>query len=142
MNGLMMSPRVGSLRREMDRLFDRLWEGDELATMGEWNPSMDLSETKDMLEARIEVPGIEPNDIHVNLENGILTVKGEKTKETEKEDERFYRMERSYGSFMRSLRLPVAVDASKVNATFKNGLLTVTMPKAPEARGTEIPVKS
>lgn len=142
MNGLMTLPTVTSLRREMDRVFDRLWEGDAFGQMGEWNPSTDLSETKDALVAKIEVPGIEPKDIHVNLENGVLTIKGEKRQETEKKDEHFYRMERSYGSFVRSIRLPVMVDAAQVSATFKNGLLTITMPKSAEARGTEIPVKS
>jgi HSP20 family protein len=142
MNALMAPPTVTSLRREMDRLFDRFWNGDEFPAMGEWNPPMDLSETRDALVAKVEVPGIDPKDIHVHLENGILTVKGEKEKETEKQDERFYRIERSYGSFTRSFRLPVAVDTVKIDAAFKNGVLTVTMPKAAEAKGTEIPIKT
>lgn len=142
MNALMSPPVVTSLRKEMDRLFDRLWDGDEFRLMGEWNPSMDLSETKDALIARIEIPGIEQKDVHVSLENGVLTVKGEKQLEAEKKDERFYRTERSYGSFVRTLWLPVSVDAARVTATFKNGVLTITMPKAREAMGIEIPVKA
>jgi HSP20 family protein len=130
-----------ALRREMDRLFNRLWDGDEGQAIGAWSPVLDLSESKEVLMIKAEVPGIEPKDIHLTLENGVLTIQGEKRQQTEEKDERFYRTERGYGSFARSLRLPAHVDATKVTATFKNGVLLVVMPKTAEARGVAIPIK-
>jgi HSP20 family protein len=97
---------------------------------------MDVSETKDAMMVKMEVPGMEPKDIQISLQEQLLTVKGEKHQEKEEKEERYYRMERSYGAFTRSVRLPVAADGSKVTATFKNGLLTVMLPKTPAAKGT------
>jgi HSP20 family protein len=84
---------------------------------------------------------MDQKDIQISLQENLLTIKGEKRQEKEEKDERYHRVERSYGSFTRSVRLPVGVDASKVTATFKNGLLTVTMPKTVAAKGTTIPIK-
>lgn len=144
MRALMPFSGFPSLRKEMERIFDRFgdWELPELRPFGEWAPSLDLSETKDAFVVKAEIPGIEPKEIEVSLDSQMLTIKGEKKQEKEQKDEQFYRMERAYGAFMRSVRLPAAVDASKVSAAFKNGLLTVTLPKAPGAKGTFIPVKS
>ena len=134
----------GNLRKEMDRLLDRFgdWDLPELPGMGEWAPSIDVSETKDGFAVKAEIPGMEPGDVHVALENQMLTIKGEKKAEKETRDEHYYRKERSYGAFARSVRLPTAVDGGKVTAVFKNGVLTVTLPKAPDAKGTQIPVKA
>jgi HSP20 family protein len=141
-----LAPFTGftSLRKEMDRLFDRFteWDLPEFRPFGEWSPSLDFSETKDAYMVKLEVPGIDPKEISVTIENQMLTIKGEKAKEKEEKDEQYYRMERAYGSFMRSVRLPAPVEAGKVTASFKNGLLTVTMPKSPGAKGTMIPVKT
>ena len=134
-----------TLQKEIDRLFERFWEPrwDEFpALAGEWTPSLDLSETKDALVVKAEIPGIDPKEIEVSLQDQVLTIKGEKRQEKEEKDEHYFRMERSYGGFVRSIRLPVPVDGSKVSATFKNGLLTVKLPKTPAARGTTIPVKA
>lgn len=138
-----LAPEGGmtTLRKEMDRLFDRFWDGDETPTVGAWNPRVELSETKDTLTLRAELPGIEAKDIHIVVENGILNLQGEKRQETEEKDERFYRAERCYGTFARSLRLPANVDAQHVTATFKNGILVVELPKTAEARGTTVPIK-
>jgi len=129
------------LRTEMDRLLDRVWDGSEMPAFGEWIPRMDLSETPELVTARIEVPGIDPKDIHVVLENDVLIVKGETRRETEGNGEKSLRTERVIGSFERRIALPVPVDAKRVNASFKNGLLVIEMPKAPEAKGTSIPIK-
>jgi HSP20 family protein len=115
---------------------------DTFLALGEWAPEMDLAETKDALVVKAEVPGIEPKDIQLSLKDQVLTIKGEKKQEKEEKDEHYYRMERSYGSFSRSIRLPSPVDEAKVSATFKNGLLTVTLPKTPAAKGTTIPIKA
>jgi HSP20 family protein len=142
-----LAPWTGltTLQKEIDRLFERFWEPkwDEFPPLGgEWTPSLDLSETKDALVVKAEIPGIEPKEIEVSLQEQVLTIKGEKRQEKEEKDEHYFRMERSYGGFVRSIRLPVPVDGSKVSATFKNGLLTVRLPKTPAAKGTTIPVKA
>jgi len=143
MRALMPAPELTSFRREMDRLFDRFWEddGENLPAIREWVPSLDFSETADAYMVRIEIPGLEPKDVQVTLQDNVLTVKGEKKEEITQKDERFYRLERTHGMFSRSLRLPAPVDGAKVNAVFKSGLLTVTVPKAPEAKASTIPIK-
>jgi HSP20 family protein len=103
---------------------------------------LDVSETKDSVVVKAEVPGMEPKDIQISLQEQLLTIKGEKQMEKEEKEARYYRAERSYGTFTRSVRLPVAVDGSRVTATFKNGLLTITLPKTPAAKGTMIPIKT
>jgi HSP20 family protein len=135
---------MGTLKSELDRWFDRLAEfkWGELPVLGDWAPSMDISETKDSLVVKVEVPGMDQKDIEISLQENLLTIKGEKRQEKEEKDERYHRVERSYGAFTRSVRLPVGVDGSKVAATFKNGLLTVTLPKTPAAKGTTIPIKA
>jgi HSP20 family protein len=135
---------VGPLKHEMERLFDRFFEPDngESFDLGEWAPRLDLSESKDALILKVEVPAIDPKEIQVSIMEGVLTVKGEKKAEKEDKDEKYYRVERTYGSFSRSVRLPAPVDEDKVSATFKNGLLTVTLPKTPAARSTAIPIKT
>ncbi len=135
---------VGNLKQEMDRMLERVFEGkwEESPAFGDWAPSMDISETKDSLVAKVEAPGMNQKDIQISLQENLLTIKGEKKQQREEQDEHYHRVERSYGTFARSVRLPIGVDASKVTATFKNGLLTVTMPKRPAAKGTTIPIKA
>jgi HSP20 family protein len=141
-----LTPWTGmtALRREMDRFFERYLEPrwDEFEATSEWWPRMDLSETKDALVVKAEIPGVDEKDIKVSLQEQTLTITGEKRHEKEEKDEQFHRVERSYGSFARAWKLPTSVDASKVAAQFKDGVLTVTMPKTPAAKGTIIPVKA
>ena len=143
-----LTPWTGltSLRTEMDRIFDRFWEATaglpELPSIGAWSPALDMTEDKDAVVVKAEVPGIDPKEITLSLQDQVLTIKGEKKHEKEEKDERSYRVERSWGAFSRSIRLPASVDGSKVTAAFKNGVLTVTLPKAPEAKGTTIPIKA
>ena len=140
-----LTPWTGTgLRREMDRLFDRFFESPlaELPGLGDWTPALDVTEGKDAITVVAELPGVDPKDIGVALEGDVLTIKGEKEQKKEEKDERQHRVERSWGAFMRSVRLPVAVDSGKVTAAFKNGVVTITLPKAPGAKGTTIPVKT
>jgi HSP20 family protein len=141
-----LTPWTGfsGMKQEVDRLFDRLWEGDmaPFPAMGAWAPALDISETKDAVMVKAEVPGMDSTDIQLSLHDQALTLKGEKKQEKEEKDEHYYRVERSYGAFVRTVRLPAMVDGSKVSATFKNGLLAVTLPKAPAAKGTTIPIKA
>jgi len=130
----------------LDRFFEPKW--DEFVAVGEWAPSIDLIETKDALMAKVEVPGMGPKDIQVSLQEQLLTIKGEKRHEKEEKDEkdekdeRHHRIERSYGAFTRAVRLPVAIHSGKVTAAFKNGVLTITLPKTPAAKGSTIPIKA
>ena len=143
MNALMPSPTMTSLRREMDRLFDRMWNGDiETSILTEWIPAADVSETAEAVNIKMEIPGLDPKDVQVMLKDQVLTIRGEKKREMEKKDERFYRKERIYGSFVRAIPLPTTVDEQKVNATFHNGLLTVSLIKAAEAKGMAIPIRA
>jgi HSP20 family protein len=132
------------LRREMDRLFERFFEAPwaELPALGDWTPALDLTEGKEAFVVKAELPGVEPGEIGVTLEGDLLTIKGEKEAKKEEKDERAHRTERTWGAFMRTIRLPAPVDAAKVAATFKNGVVTVTLPKAPGAKGTTIPLKA
>ena len=144
MRALMPWTGTTSLRKEMDRLFDRFFEygWPEPPALGEWEPTVDVTEDKDAVTVKAELPGVEQKDIGVSLQDGMLTIKGEKQQEKEAKDKRHHRVERSYGAFMRSIRLPAAVETGKVTATFKDGVVTITLPKAPEAKGTSIPVKA
>ncbi|HTI56995.1 MAG TPA: Hsp20 family protein [Verrucomicrobiae bacterium] len=139
MRGLMPWTGIESLQREMDRLLDRIArvKRTELPALGDWVPSLDVAETADSLVATVEVPGLERQDVEIALHDGLLTITGEKRREPKA---RYHHAERACGTFVRSLRLPMAVDAARVTATVKNGLLTVTLPKTPAARGTMIPI--
>jgi HSP20 family protein len=140
-----LTPWTGTgLKHEMDRLFERFFEAPwaELPAMGAWSPALDLTESKDAVTVKAELPGVEAKDVAVSLEGDVLTIKGEKEQKKEEKDERQHRVERSWGAFMRSVRLPAPVDGSKVTATCKDGVITVTLPKAPGAKGTTIPVKA
>lgn len=141
-----LTPWMGlsTMKTDMDRFFDRFWEGDypRLPAFGEWAPALDVSETKDAVLVKAEVPGMDPQDIQLTLLDQILSLKGEKRQEKEEKDEHYYRIERSYGAFARAVRLPAPVDGSKVTATFKHGLLRVVLPKASMAKGATIPIKA
>ena len=141
-----LTPMTGmtTFRREMDRLFERFLEPvwPEMPTMGEWEPKVDITEDKDAITVKAELPGVEEKDISVSIQDGMLMIKGEKTSEKEEKDKRYHRVERTYGAFSRAMRLPAAVDGGKATAEFKNGVVTVKLPKAPEAKGTSIPVKA
>ncbi|MEX2147535.1 MAG: Hsp20/alpha crystallin family protein [Candidatus Rokuibacteriota bacterium] len=128
----------------MDRLFDRFGEPawPQMPTLAEWEPTVDVSEDKDAVTVKAELPGVEQKDIAVSLQDGVLTIKGDKHAEKEEKGKQYHRVERSYGSFYRAMRLPSAVEAGKVTAAFKDGVVTITLPKAAEAKGTTIPVKA
>ena len=132
------------LRQEMDRVFDHFLEPrwDEFEPAGQWTPKVDMSETKDAVVVKAEIPGVEQKDINVSLQDQVLTIRGEKHRETDEKNEKYHRVERSWGAFTRAFRMSMAVAGDKVTATFRDGTLTITLPKAPEAKGTTIPVKT
>ncbi|MGE5819045.1 MAG: Hsp20/alpha crystallin family protein [Deltaproteobacteria bacterium] len=104
-------------------------------------PNVDVYEEKDDIVVKAELPGMEKNDIEVNIQDSQLTLKGEKKKEEKIEQKDYYRCERSYGAFFRSVELPQDVQADKVKASFKNGILEVRLPKSEEAKAKEIKIK-
>jgi HSP20 family protein len=127
-----------AFRREMDRLFESLgrdlgWPGaaDRSATMA---PTIDVSETDTELTIDADLPGVDEKDVDVVISDNVLTIKAEKKAEREEKKKDYHLVERSYGSFSRSLTLPFAADASKATATFKNGVLSISLPKPPEIK--------
>lgn len=143
-----IAPRLPmmNLRNELDRVFDRFWETSFLGEpvmpiLGEWRPILDVFENKEILTVRVEIPGIDPKDVLVTYKDQILTVRGEKKLEKEEENRHFYHTERMYGTFTRNIRLPVPIDEKKVLASFRNGLLTIQMPKLLGQVGVNIPIK-
>ena len=135
-----MSPFY-SLHREMNRLFDDFLRGLDVASPGvsTW-PSIEVSETEDEIRVVAEVPGLDKGDVEVTLNEGVLTLRGEKKMDHEVKDEQYHRVERLYGAFSRSFSLPQTVDAGKVAAEYKNGVLTVRLPLREEAKPRSIKV--
>ena len=131
--------RLAEIQNEMSQLFDtslRQRNGG-LAYV----PPMDVSVEGDNILVRAELPGLRKEDVKVSLEHNLLTISGEKKEETQKEGNQYYFQERSYGAFSRSVELPTTVDAKKITATFKDGVLHVTLPKSEEAKPRQIEVK-
>ena len=106
-----------------------------------WTPAVDIFETEKALVLKMELPGIKKEDVHVTIENNMLTVRGERKMEEQVERENYHRMERTYGEFVRSFSLPPFVDGKEIKADFAEGLLRVTLPKVETARPKEIEVK-
>ena len=131
------------MRGDMDRLWDSFFQRGVRRTDddAEWLPSLDVAETKDEIVVKAEVPGMDPKDIDISLSDGLLTIKGEKKQEREEKEEDYHLVERSYGTFTRSIRLPKEVRRDKISASYKNGVLKVTLPKSEEAKQKEIKIK-
>jgi HSP20 family protein len=128
--------------QEVDRLFEDAFRGFGLgdgvqgglwpaAEQGVFKPRLDLGATEDAYSISVEVPGVEAKDVHVDIANDILTIRGEKKQEKEEKDRHYYRLERSYGNFQRILSLPEDADRDNVTASFKNGILRVKIPRKP-----------
>ncbi len=146
------SDPFSALRAEMDSLFDSFLGGlpafpRMFGTSGDrgfaLTPHMDVRETDKEIVVEAELPGIDEKDVSLSLQDGVLTIRGEKKHEHEEEKENYRVSERRYGSFQRAMRLPDTVDENKVEASFNNGVLTVSLPKRPEAIGKQrtIPIK-
>ncbi len=129
-----------TLRNSMDRLWSRMTAENEPA-LANWAPTSDVVETKDEIVIKAELPGLDEKDVNVEIENGVLTIKGERHAEQETNEKDYRRMERSYGSFLRTFALPTNIEAEKISATFTNGLLEVHMPKKEGAKPRTIKVE-
>jgi len=134
--------RLADLREEIDRLFESPLSG--LARTSQWlsgwNPALDVREDKENFTVTVELPGMKKEEIQVSLHDGALSISGERKSETEHKDVEVYRSERYFGRFQRSVTLPTAVAADKIRAQYKDGVLTVTLPKAEEAKPKQIDI--
>ena len=133
---------LGQLRREMRDWMSGFFPENEEAWFGAAVPSLDLSETPDAVQVRMDVPGVKAADLEIQINGNLLTISGKREEEKEEKDRTFHRIERSSGSFSRTVTLPCSVDESKVDAQYKDGTLTVALPKTPEAKARKIQVKS
>ena len=137
---------VRSLRRELDRFFEDIiplrWF-EESEEIGEhlWAPRADMSETEDKYTVHMDLPGVSKKDLKVNLEDDMLTISGERKVDETQKGEDFYRRERSYGSFYRGFTIPKSVKQDKIEATFKDGVLTVNIPKVEKSKPRHIEIK-
>lgn len=132
---------LSRMQEDMNRFFDDFFgEHRRGLAEGAWLPAVDVSETENEFVVRAELPGMSHEDIDINVQNNILTLKGEKKQEKTEEHESFHRLERSYGTFSRSFTLPSGVSPDDINAGFKDGVLEVTMPKAEEAKAKKIAI--
>ena len=145
-----MLPSTGTMMKELERMrseMDRIWEryatGLSPSTHErEWVPSLDLADTEDSLVAEIEVPGVSPEEIDIVVTEQKLTLSGEKRQRTEAKEPSYHLLERSYGKFNRSIILPAAVDPNRVEASYGDGVLRITMAKTEKARSKKIEVKT
>lgn len=115
--------------------------GEESMTVSEWTPLVDITEDEKEYLIKAELPEVKKEDVKVTVENGVLTITGERKFEKEEKDKKYHRIERAYGSFMRSFTLPDAAPGDKVSAEFKDGVLKVHLPKSAEAKPKAIDVK-
>ena len=135
-----------SLQDRMNRLFDESARGaargreEEWAT-GTWAPAVDIYEQGGDLVLKAELPGVDPKDVELRIENNVLTLKGERKTDTEVKRDSYHRVERSYGAFTRAFTLPTTVDTTKVKADFKDGLLRVVLPKREESKPKQVQIE-
>lgn len=134
--------RLANLRDEIDRLFesplDDFKPGAQL--LGGWAPALDLEEDKENFIVKAELPGVDKKEVSVSLQDGCLSITGERKSESKKEDAETLHTERYFGRFQRTVSLPAAVAADKVKAQYKDGVLTITLPKSEEAKPKQIDV--
>lgn len=135
---------LNRLRRDMDDLWSRFFDTSDLPIQpaGTFVPSVNVKETAEAFEVTAEMPGLKPEDIKVEYRDGLLTLSGEKSEESEKEEGSYHVVERRFGSFSRSVRLPGEVDVDKLEAANKDGVLTVKLPKSEKAAAKTIEVKT
>jgi HSP20 family protein len=139
-----------TIQDEMNQLFGRAFGERQGQGQGEgqgpalraWAPALDISEQKDAYVVSVELPGVSPEDLDITLEDGLLTLQGERRFEQESSDRQWHRIERRYGSFRRAITLPSQVQADSIEANFDNGVLTVRVPKAEEAKPKRIEVRT
>jgi HSP20 family protein len=134
-----------TIQDQLNSLFGRTFTGSEMTRRsgaGTWMPALDVFETDDKLVAKMDLPGIDPKEVEVSVEDSTLTVSGRRDFTSEVNEENYHRIERRYGAFARSIALPTTADAEKVEASFDKGVLTIEIPKTEKARPKKIEVKA
>lgn len=126
------------LNRIFRRPLARTESGNEMLAMAEWAPSADVTETDTAYLIKAEIPGVKKEDVKVTVQNGMLTMQGERKMEKEEKGKKFHRIERSYGCFSRSFQVPEDADENSVKAEFKDGMLNITLPKSEKAKSKSI----
>ena len=127
--------------REMENLFEKFFGGEGSAVSQAPPPSMNLAETEEAYEVTLDLPGLKPEEVKVELQSGGLVVSGERKEEAQQEGKTFLRVERRYGSFRRAISLPGAVDEDRIDAEFRDGVLSITLPKTEQQRAKQIQVR-
>lgn len=137
---------LASLQERMNRLFDESFKGigrsteDDWVLGGTWAPAVDIFEQQGNIVLKAELPGIDPKDVDIRLENNVLTLRGERKVDNEVKRESFHRIERAYGTFARSFTLPSSVDQQSIKADYKDGVLKVVLPKREESKPKQITI--
>ena len=134
---------IDRLKREMHQLCERLFDLGPLPRFDrdpDWFPAVDLTESASVITVYAEIPGVEAEDIDVSLEGNVLTIRGQRKRESMQKDEEVRRPERSYGAFLRSIRLPAEVDPDETKASYSDGVLEVRMPKVNKEGARKIPI--
>ena len=137
--------RTKELQHNSDRVYDQFFGPDFLPSIylfgdGNWDPKLDISESRKDITVKVEIPGIEARDFDVSIDGRRLTISGEKKQEQKEKEETYYRVERSYGYFKRSIELPAEVDPNKVNASYRKGILKIKLRKSKEPETKRISV--
>ena len=125
-----------TMEDDFDRLMGRAFSRDT------WMPALDVNESSDRFEVKVDLPGLDPKDVSVTFEDGMLTIAGKRQFETENEGETWHRVERGFGTFARSIRIPQAADTERIGASFDKGVLSVVVPKSERAKPKTIEVKA
>lgn len=133
---------ASGLHNEVERVFRDMLGAESPATAGAFAPALDVEETEDQFTLVVELPGVSPEDVDITLEENVLTISGERTFYDEKTEATFRRVERAYGRFHRAVRLPDRVAGDQVEASYRDGLLTITVPKAEESKPRRIEVRA
>ena len=127
----------GNLFQGFDEALERIWGN---GPVRRWTPAVDVFENKDSVVVKAELPGVDPKEVEISMEDGTLYLKGERKSESEDQRDGYHRLERSYGSFARAFTLPDSVDPEKVSAEYKDGLLSVTLPKREESKPKKVKI--
>jgi HSP20 family protein len=135
---------LGILQERMNRVFEdaavRGWKNDEPSATTSWSPAVDIYETDSEIMVQAELPGIDRKDIALQLENNVLTLKGDRRFEKETNQENYHRIERSYGGFSRAFTIPTIVDEDKIRADYKDGILKIALPKKEQVKAKQIKI--
>jgi len=136
------SNELRRLQREIDSIFQNMYpaDGDREAPETGWTPRVDLSETEDAYHIHLDLPGVEKDDVDINLQDGTLTIRGERKEQAREEGTNTVRVERSFGQFFRSFTLPQTIKQDAIRATYDNGVLAVEVPKAEETKPRRIEI--